>query len=127
MSQQAASQATPGAVDKKIYCGICEAACGLIATVDGDEVLKLRGDPDHPQSQGFICPKGASFSSIRNDPDRVLRPLQRQPDGSFAEVEWEVALDDIGRRLGAIIKAHGSESVGVFLGNPNGWNYGAFL
>jgi anaerobic selenocysteine-containing dehydrogenase len=116
-----------GTVDKKIYCGICEAACGLIATVQDDEVLKLRGDPDHPQSQGFICPKGASFSSIRNDPDRVLRPLQRQADGSFEEVDWDTALDDIGRRLGAVIKAHGRESVGVFLGNPNGWNYGAFL
>lgn len=92
-----------------------------------DEVLKLRGDPDHPQSQGFICPKGASFSSIRNDPDRVLRPLQRQADGSFREVDWDTALDDIGHRLGAVIKAHGRESVGVFLGNPNGWNYGAFL
>jgi len=116
-----------GTVDKKIYCGICEAACGLIATVQDDEVLKLRGDPDHPQSQGFICPKGASFASIRNDPDRVLRPLQRQADGSFKEVDWDTALDDIGVRLRAVIKAHGRESVGVFLGNPNGWNYGAFL
>jgi hypothetical protein len=36
-------------------------------------------------------------------------------------------LDDIGRRLRAVIKSHGRESIGVYLGNPNGWNYGAFL
>ncbi|MGQ0699640.1 MAG: molybdopterin-dependent oxidoreductase [Panacagrimonas sp.] len=118
---------TASAVEKKIYCGICEASCGLIATVQDDEILKMRGDPDHPQSEGFICPKGASFASIRNDPDRVLHPLERQPDGSFKPVSWDEALDDIGRRLGGIIKQHGTESVGVYLGNPNAWNYGAFL
>lgn len=114
-------------VEKKIYCGICEASCGLVATVQGDEILKLRGDPDHPQSEGFICPKGANFASIRNDPDRVLRPLQRQADGSFKPVSWDEALDDIGVRLRSLVKAHGTESVGVYLGNPNAWNYGAFL
>jgi formate dehydrogenase len=114
-------------VDKKIYCGICEASCGLIASVSGDDILKLRGDPDHPQSQGFICPKGASFASIRNDPDRVLHPLQRQADGRFRQVSWDTALDDIGARLRGVIKAHGSNVVGVYLGNPNAWNYGAFL
>ncbi|MCC2657897.1 MAG: molybdopterin oxidoreductase [Panacagrimonas sp.] len=113
--------------DKKIFCGICEASCGLVATVRGDEILKLRGDPDHPQSEGFICPKGASFGSIVDDPDRVLRPLQRQPDGTFREVEWSTALDDIGARLRRLIGTHGSGSVGVYLGNPNAWNYGAFL
>lgn len=114
-------------VEKKIYCGICEASCGLVATVQGDEILKLRGDPDHPQSEGFICPKGANFASIRNDPDRVLHPLQRQTDGSFKPVNWDTALDDIGARLRGLVKAHGTESVGVYLGNPNAWNYGAFL
>lgn len=120
-------QATTPAIDKKIFCGICEASCGLIATVQDGEILKLRGDPDHPQSQGFICPKGASFASIRNDPDRILRPLQRQADGSFREVDWDTALDDIGARLRAGIKHHGRESLGVYLGNPNAWNFGAFL
>ena len=114
-------------IEKKIYCGICEASCGLVATVQGDEILKLRGDPDHPQSEGFICPKGANFASIRNDPDRVLHPLARQPDGTFKQVSWDEALDDIGARLRGIVKAHGTESVGVYLGNPNAWNYGAFL
>lgn len=117
----------PTVQDKQIFCGICEASCGLVATVQGDQLLKLRGDPAHPQSQGFVCPKGASFGSIVNDPDRVLRPLQRQADGTFREVDWDTALDDIGVRLGAIVKQHGGESAGVFLGNPNAWNYGAFI
>ncbi|MCK9285398.1 MAG: molybdopterin-dependent oxidoreductase [Rhodocyclaceae bacterium] len=113
--------------DKPVMCGICEASCGLIATVVNDEVVKLRGDDNHPNSRGFTCPKGVSFGYFLKDPDRVLEPLQKQPDGSFKPVSWDTALDDIGRRLNAIIREHGGEAVGLYLGNPCAWNYGAFL
>lgn len=117
----------PTTQDKPVMCGICEASCGLVVTVAGDEVIKIRGDKDHPNSQGFTCPKGVSFGYFLKDPDRVTQPLQRQPDGSFKPVSWDVALDDIGQRLGAIKQAHGGESIGLYLGNPCAWNYGAFL
>lgn len=121
------SKSSGSGVDRKTFCGICEASCGVVVTVDGDDVLKIRGDVDHPNSKGFLCPKGAAFGAVRDDPDRVLRPLQRQADGSFLPVSWDTALDDIGVRLRGLIKRHGTESVGVHLGNPNGWNYGAFM
>lgn len=121
------STAPAGTVERKTFCGICEAACGVIVTVQGDEVLKIRGDVDHPNSKGFLCPKGAAFGAVRDDPDRVLTPLQRQPDGRFVPVSWDTALDDIGARLRGIIQRHGREAIGVHLGNPNGWNYGAFM
>lgn len=114
-------------VEKKMFCGICEASCGLVATVSGDEVLQLRPDPDHPNSHGFACSKGISFPTVRSDPDRVVRPMRRQPDGEFAPVSWDEALDDIGRRLRGVIKQHGRESVGVYVGNPNAWNFGGFF
>lgn len=122
-----ATSTTPGSKEQPVMCGICEASCGLIATVENNAVTRLRGDPDHPNSQGFICPKGVSFGYFLNDPDRVTRPLQRQPDGAFKPVAWETALDDIGQRLRKIIGEHGSDSVGMYLGNPCAWNYGAFL
>lgn len=116
-----------GGTTKKLYCGICEAACGLVATVDGDDLLALRPDPDHPNSQGFACSKGIAFPEVRDDPDRVVRPLRRQSDGSFEPVSWQEALDDIGARLRAVIERHGRESVGIYLGNPVAFNYSAFL
>ncbi len=117
----------PGSKEQPVMCGICEASCGLVATVENGTVTKLRGDPDHPNSQGFICSKGASFNYFLNDPDRVTQPMQRQADGSFKPVSWDVALNDIGQRLRGIIGEYGRESVGLYLGNPCGWNYGAFL
>ncbi|HKS49819.1 MAG TPA: molybdopterin-dependent oxidoreductase [Amycolatopsis sp.] len=114
-------------VEKRLFCGICEASCGLVATVAGDEVVKLRPDPDHPNSRGFACSKGISFPDVRRDPDRILHPLRRQPDGSFTPVSWQEALDDIGSRLRGVIDGHGRESFGVYGGNPLVWNYAAFL
>jgi anaerobic selenocysteine-containing dehydrogenase len=113
--------------DHRIWCGVCEATCGLVATVEEDRVTKIRPDDDHPNSEGFACPKGILFPRVLEDPDRLLAPQKRQADGTFAPVSWDEAMDDIGRRLRAIVAAHGRESIGVGLGNPTGWNYAAFL
>jgi len=112
-------------VERKLFCSICEACCGLIATVADDKILQLRPDPEHPSSRGFACSKGIGFSYVLSDPDRVLEPLQRQPDGSFKPVSWDTALDDIAQRLRGIIDRHGGEAVGGYIGNPVGWNYAA--
>ena len=77
------------------FCRICEPFCGMIATVEGDRLVSLRPDKDHPLSQGYACPKGLAYTEIQNDPDRVRYPMQRQPDGSFARVSWDDAMADI--------------------------------
>ena len=64
---------------------------------------------------------------MQNDPDRVLHPLRRRPDGTFEPVTWDDALDDIGRRLKALLDAHGSESIGWYVGNQIAFNYSAFF
>ncbi len=69
-------------------------------------------------SAGFICPKGASFGELDNDPDRLTRPLVRR-DGELTEATWDEAYAVITERLGAVIAEHGGASVGVYLGNPN--------
>ena len=90
----------PMSVENRVtYCRICEPLCGLIATVEDGRLVSLRPDPDHPLSQGRACPKGIAFTDIQNDPDRVLTPLRRRPDGEFEEVSWDDALDDIAARL----------------------------
>jgi formate dehydrogenase len=115
------------AVERKTFCGICEATCGLTVTVEDGAVTKIRPDADHPHSKGFACPKGIAFGAVRDDPDRVTFPLRRLDDGSFERVSWEAALDDVGARLRAIARAHGHGSIGVAWGNPVAWNAGATL
>ena len=107
------------------YCRICEPMCGLIAAVENDRLVSLRPDPDHPLSQGRACPKGIAFTDVQNDPDRVLAPLRRRPDGGFDEVSWDSALDDIAARLSKILARHGGAAVGQYTGNPAAFSYAA--
>ncbi|OBG15764.1 molybdopterin-binding oxidoreductase [Mycolicibacterium celeriflavum] len=99
-------------------CPLCEATCGLTLTIDGGRVTGARGDRDDVFSKGFICPKGASFAELDNDPDRLTRPLIRR-NGSLTEATWEEAFAAVAEGLGDVIAEHGGAAVGVYLGNPN--------
>ncbi|WP_458317532.1 molybdopterin-dependent oxidoreductase [Mycolicibacterium brisbanense] len=99
-------------------CPFCEATCGLTLTISDGRVTGARGDRDDVFSAGFICPKGASFGQLDNDPDRLTRPLVRR-DGVLTETTWDEAYAVVADRLGAVIGQYGGAAVGVYLGNPN--------
>jgi anaerobic selenocysteine-containing dehydrogenase len=113
--------------ERVTFCRICEAACGLVATVDGDRLVRLRPDREHPLSRGFACPKGIAMTDVQNDPDRVLHPLRRRPEGGFERVSWEEALDDIGTRLGRAVDEYGGDGIGWYFGNPAAFSYSHVL
>ena len=107
------------------YCRICEPLCGMVVTVADGKVVDIKGDPDNPATEGYLCSKGAAMRDIQSDPDRVLRPLRRiGGPGEFEECSWEEALDDIEARLKRIIKKHGRQAIGGYLGNPAGMHTG---
>src|SRR3989442_15409652 len=35
----------------------CPDTCGMLVTVEDGKATKLRGDPDHPFTRGFLCQK----------------------------------------------------------------------
>ena len=99
-------------------CPLCEATCGLTLTIEDGRVTGARGDREDVFSAGFICPKGASFAELDNDPDRLAQPMVRR-DGVLTEATWDEALDAVAEGLGAVLHDHGGKSVGVYVGNPN--------
>ncbi|MEU7077526.1 MULTISPECIES: molybdopterin oxidoreductase family protein [Streptomyces] len=99
-------------------CPLCEATCGLTLTIEGTKVTGARGDHDDVFSQGFICPKGASFGGLDADPDRLRTPLVRT-DGVLREATWSEAFDAVAAKIPALTREHGEQAVGVYLGNPN--------
>lgn len=109
------------------YCRICESLCGMIATVDDGVVTKLRPDPKHPISRGFACPKGVEMVDVQNDPARPIHPLRRTADGNFERVSWQVAIQDIGRRLRTVRDRHGSDAIGMYMGNPMAFTYSGLV
>lgn len=108
---------------KTTFCRICEAVCGMVATVEDGRLVALRPDREHPLSEGFACRKGIAFTEVVNDPDRVTVPLRRASGGGFEEVSWDEALTDIAERLSDIHQRHGAASIGWYAGNPGAFSY----
>ncbi len=101
------------------FCRVCTSVCGILVDVDGDDVIAVHGDRDHPFSQGYTCPKGRALPRIHHHPDRLEHPLIRV-DGELRPTTWEACLDDLGERLRATIDEHGPESVGINFGTGVG-------
>jgi anaerobic selenocysteine-containing dehydrogenase len=98
-------------------CNLCEATCGVAIEVEGDRVVRVRGDKQDPFSGGYICPKGSTLGEVHHDPDRLRTPLVRRGD-RLEEASWDEAFAEIDRRMRAVRDAHGRESVALVLGNP---------
>src|SRR5688572_14415561 len=78
------------------FCRLCEAFCGMVATVHDGRVVKMSPDRDNPHSAGHLCVKGPAIAEIAYDPDRVIQPLKRgAKPGEFTPVTWDQALSDI--------------------------------
>lgn len=109
--------------EKRIgVCNLCEAICGLELTVEGRDVVGVRGNPADPLSRGHICPKGVAIADVYADPDRLRRPVRRVgagPDAAWQELGWDEAFDLVADNLARVVEEHGDDALGVYLGNPN--------
>jgi len=102
----------------------CPDSCGVLVTIDDSgRATKLRGDPSHPVTRGFLCGKVAKYLDRVYSPDRLLYPMRRRADApktslpqgreseSFERISWDEALDTIAARLSAVAREHGPESI----------------
>ena len=105
-------------------CRICSAHCGVLATVSDGKLVKVTGDPDNPMFKGYTCNKGRALPEIHNNPQRLLHSQKRQPDGTYAPIDAEGAMDEIAAKLQDLIETHGARSVALYLGT-NGLPYPA--
>ncbi|MBF0294390.1 MAG: molybdopterin-dependent oxidoreductase [Magnetococcales bacterium] len=91
----------------------CPGACALRITLDGERLVAIEGDPDHPCTRGVICGKVSRYREIQHGP-RVTRPMVRAGPkglGQFRAVTWDEALERITSRLREIMDRHGAEAV----------------
>ena len=96
--------------EHRSFCRICAAACGIVVTVDGDQVVQVRGDADHPVSRGYTCTKGRGLPEWHHRASRLNRPRLRG-----IEVGWDIVLDDLARALQATTTAHGPDAIALYL------------
>ena len=92
----------------------CPDCCSVLVTVENGRATKLRGNPDHPVTRGFLCGKVAQYLEREYHPDRLLYPRRRagaKGEGRFERITWEEALDTVAERLHAFASEFGSESI----------------
>ncbi len=92
----------------------CPDCCSLLVTVEDGRATRLRGDPEHPVTRGFLCGKVAQYLEREYHPDRLLYPQRRvgaKGEGRFERISWDEALDTIAERLQSVAAEFGPEAI----------------
>jgi anaerobic selenocysteine-containing dehydrogenase len=92
------------------FCRICAAACGIEVTVDEGQIVKVRGDAEHPVSRGYTCEKGRALPQWHHSSNRLDHPRLR---GTTAG--WDEVLDDLANIIDETKSIDGADSIGLYL------------
>lgn len=95
------------------YCGV---GCGLVIRKEGDDRIKVEGDPDHPVNRGMLCSKGKNLHYTANDKsDRLLYPEMRyHRNHPRQRVSWEAALTRVAAVFKSLAGKYGPDAVAFY-------------
>lgn len=84
----------------------CPDTCALQVHVQGQQVIKVAGRADHPNTHGALCTKVSRYAERTHHPDRLLYPMRRVSKKTeaprFERISWAEALQTIAARFNAI-------------------------
>lgn len=86
-------------------CAFCAGGCGILVGADGQQVVNIEGNPEHPINRGSLCSKAQSLYQMRtvdgkDNPRRVMKVRYRAPGSDkWEDKSWDWALDEIAKRV----------------------------
>ena len=98
------------------FCRFCHASCAVKVTVENGQAVSVIGDKDNPVYHGYTCAKGRALPEQHSSPERLLRSVKRQTDGSHTAIAVEEAMDEIAAKVQDIVDRHGPRSVALYTG-----------
>lgn len=103
-------------------CILCTLNCGVKVQLneEGSEIVRTKGDDDHPASRGYLCNKASRLNFYQNRDDRLLSPMKRNADGGYDPIDWDSAIEEIASRLGGIRDEHGGDKIFYYGGGGQG-------
>lgn len=114
----------------RTVCTGCHARCGAIVHSEGNEIVRIEGDPDSPHSHGTFCSTGMSEKEIHNNGEgRIIYPMKRvgeRGSGEWERITWDEALDTMTSKATELIEEYGTQSVIVGQGTgrtTNHWHW----
>ena len=114
MSDQLAMATERSAAWHKTACILCSLNCGLevqVGGAGGRHLTRIKGDKDHPISQGYLCEKAQRLDFYQSAGDRLNTPLRRRADGSFESIDWDTAIREVAEKLADIKARHGGDKI----------------
>ena len=103
--------------DKTVFSACphdCPDTCAMLTTVRDGRAVEVRGNPDHPFTQGGLCVKVNDYENRVYSENRVLSPLRRtgaKGDAEFQPITWDDALQEISSRWQEIIRRDGPSAI----------------
>ncbi|UCG02234.1 MAG: formate dehydrogenase subunit alpha [Candidatus Heimdallarchaeota archaeon] len=93
------------------YCG-----CGCKIKLEEKEgKLKARGAGKNSLNNRYLCIKGSTSGDWIQSDDRLTKPLIKNREGGFDEVEWYQALGHVAIEFQRIKETYGPRAIGVFV------------
>ena len=110
----------------KTLCPYCGVGCGLEVSppaqlgkptnrdAQGNPIWKVRGDREHPSSQGLVCVKGATIAEAI-DKNRLKYPMMRDSlSEPFRRATWAEAFDRIVKQIQTVRFTQSPEAICMY-------------
>ena len=102
-------------------CRMCDTRCAIDVHLKDGVIADITPFKGHPTNQGKMCPRGSAAIDQFYHVDRIHKPLKKQPDGTFTEINRQQALDEIAEKIDLLRQSHGARSIGVWKGEGVGF------
>lgn len=92
-------------------CSLCDNHCGMTTYREGDRVVMLLGNKEHPVAGGKVCAKAYGQLDRLYDFDRILKPRKRvgeRGEGKWLEISWDEAYKILQEKLTPVYENKGA-------------------
>lgn len=108
---------------KTSCCALCSTNCGIkvqLGGKDGREIIRTKGDKEHPVSKGYLCNKASRLNYYLNPEDRLQSPMKRNESGGYDAIDWDTAIAEIASKLTGIRDTLGGDKIFYYGGGGQG-------
>lgn len=87
------------AAQKVTLCDGCGNKCAFTAYTIDNKFWRAIGCVGYPTSHGYLCGRGQGYAFLYANKNRVKTPLKKNESGTFEEISWDQACQEIGQKL----------------------------
>jgi anaerobic selenocysteine-containing dehydrogenase len=94
----------------------CPGSCSIIVSIKNGKIVKLRGNPKHDVTSGFLCKNTSHYlEDYFYTSKRVLHPLLKV-NGYWERISWDEALKITASKITEVSEKYSSESILYYQG-----------